>query len=166
MAKKIDLSFNSIASIGTATKWYKSANVELLNNTGTTDIRLDKLLAQVSLSGDLAGVCVVGAVIHMTDETGADMSSSITAGTTDDAALETLLNQWKDNVFITDFRLMGTGSDEMLCPVIELSADTRRILKPGQKLYFILLCEPAGTETTKTMKYFLDSFLWYSAAAQ
>lgn len=167
MVKKIDISQTQIASFGTANKWYKGSNIELLSNTGQTDIRLDKVMVQVSHYNTCAvQPGVVGCLVHMTDETGADLASSITAGTTDDAALETLLNQWKDNVFMTDFRIAQMGNAGSALPLIDLAADTRRLLKPGQKLYVIVLFQPLGTETTKASISYVDSIIWYSAAAQ
>lgn len=167
MVKKIDINQTQISgTIGTANKWYKGANIELVNNTGQTDIRIDKVMVQVGHYNTMAaGPGVLGCLVHMTDETGADLSSSITAGTTDDAALEVLLNQWKDNVFMTDFRIVQSGFTTNL-PVVALEADTRRILKPGQKMYVIVLFEPLNAETTKSSISFIDSMVWYSAAAQ
>lgn len=165
MAKKIDLSEVTISSIGTSGKWYKSADIEIINNNGKSDIRLDKAMMQVSQFHTGTASMVMCTLVHLSDETGATLTASITAGTTDDAALETLLNQWKDNVFMTDFRYCGTGADEVVFPVVALEADTRRLLKPGQTLNVLHLARPTTTETTKSAGFYLDSMVWYSAAA-
>lgn len=156
------------STIGSSLKWYKTSDVVYINNTGQTDVRLDKLLLQVSVYNSFAvgpGVC--GVIVHITDEAGNSLNSSIVDGTTTDALLTALLNQWKDNVFMTDFRFMGLGSttqDGM--NVIPLEANTRRILKPGQKLCVMCLAQPLNAETTKSCNFYLDAMWWYSAAAQ
>lgn len=167
MTKKIDIGSLGVSGVGTTAKWYKSSDVELLNNTGNTDIRVDKLMLQTSgYHTGAVSAWVVAYIVHLTDETGATLSASVTSGTTDDAAMELLLNQWKDNVFMTDLRIMGMGMDENLIQVVSLEANTRRILKPGQKLYLTALVQPQGSETTKNFAGYFDSILWYSAAAQ
>lgn len=154
------------ANIGTAATWYKNTDITLVNNSGQTPIRLDKVMIQLSGYTTFTGPGMIGVLVHITDETGASMTASVTEGTTNDAALTTLMNQWKDNIFMTDFRLIGSGYDESLLPVISLEADTRRILKPGQQLRLSILAEPLSTETTKAIITVYDSIIWYSAAAQ
>lgn len=166
MTKKIDIGKDSISSLGTQDKWYKGSSIELLSNDGKTPIRLDKVMLQVSTYHTCTAVACIGCLVHITDETGASLMTSVTAGITDDASLEVLLNQWKDNVFMTDFRLVGTGNDESVIPVWPMEADTRRLLMPGQKLYASFLIMPTGAETTKSAIMYFDSIIWYSAAAQ
>lgn len=165
MAKEQVLEKASITGIGTADTWYKATTVELLSNNGKVPIRIDKLLSQISGYHSCAAVAVMGAVIHLSDETGATFDDAITSGTTTYANLESLLNQWKDYIWLTDFEMIGTGSDETNIHVSELSADTRRLLMPGQSLNFSLLASPLSTETSKVMTMILDAMFWYSASA-
>lgn len=165
MTKKLDIGSANPATYGTQNKWYKATDFELLSNDGKTDIRLDKAMIQMSAYHNAVAPIILAVVVHFTDETGVSMAASITSGTTDDAALEVLLNQWKDNVFMTDFRLCGTGSDETIQPIVTLEADTRRILKPGQKMEVTVLSQPLAAETTKSTVAYIDSIIWYSAAA-
>lgn len=154
------------STIGTAQKWYKnSADVVIVNNTGQTDVRIDKLMVQLSERIDFANYGIVLGLVHQSDENGNSLSASVTDGTTTDATLQALLNQWKDNVFMTDFRFVGTG---VVGPmnVVQLEANTRRILKPGQKLLLSIFGQPLGTETTKAVSCYYDILVWYSAAAQ
>lgn len=167
MTKKIDVAKLTSPALGTQATWYKlAADMEILNNTGNTEIRVDKAMIQASCNHNCVAQAVIGFLVHFTDETGAALTASITNGTTDDAALETLLNQWKDNVFMTDFRWVGTGVVGPLMPIISLEANTKRILKPGQKMLLSMIVQPGGAETTKYAYAFIDSITWYSAAAQ
>jgi len=156
------------STIGTSGKWYKTADTVFVNNTGQTDVRVDKLMLQVSVYNSFAAnIGVLGIVVHITDEAGNSLQASLQDGVTTDATLTALLNQWKDNVFMTDFRLMGTGQttqDGM--NVITMEANTRRILKPGQKMSVCCMAQPMNAETTKSCLFYLDSMVWYSAAAQ
>lgn len=168
MAKLIMCGILSTAStIGTAAKWYpNSGDLVIVNNTGQTDVRIDKLMIQASLYNSFTNIGVAGVICHITDENGNALSASIVAGTTTDSTLQTLLNQWKDNVFMTDFRFMGIGtSTQDGMPVVPLEANTRRILKPGQKLCLTFLAQPQGSETTKSASCYYDVMVWYSAAA-
>lgn len=166
MVKKIDLSGASVASLGTAEKWYKRTDEALLSNTGQTPIRVDKILTQFSCYHSAVAPIVMGVVVHMSDETDATFSDGIVAGTTGDAELEVLMNQWKDLIWMTDFEVIGTGTDEMQCHVSNLEAGTRRLLNPGQSLYITVLARPIATETSKSLTGFIDNILWYSPAAQ
>lgn len=166
MAKQILVQACTKSGLGTVNTWYAATVVTLLENTGKTDIRVDKLMLQLSGYSSCVAATTIGAVVHLSDENGNYLSSSVSDGSTNDAALTALLNQWKDNVFMTDFRVMGTGSDENFMSAINLEANTRRILKPGQKIGFSLLVQPMGAETSKAVTTMIDSILWYSAAAQ
>lgn len=166
MAKQILVQNVSKTGLGNINSWYASATIDLLNNNGKTDLRVDKVMCQYSGYTSTVGSTVVACIIHLSDENGNYLSGSVSDGTTTDAALTTLLNQWKDNVFMTDFRLFGTGADEQFLNLITLEANTRRILKPGQKLGFTMLIQPLAAETSKAITGFLDSIMWYSAAAQ
>ncbi len=153
------------ANFGTANTWYKSPTIELLANNGKTPIRIDKMMSQISGYHTGVAPAVLGAVVHLSDETGATFDDAITSGTTDTAALETLLNQWKDYVWMTDFEILGTGQDEVNIHVTELSADTRRLLQPGQSLNCTILALSYAGETSKTMRMLLDAMFWYSPSA-
>jgi hypothetical protein len=153
-------------TIGTVNTWYKSTTCDLLNNTGKTPIRIDKVLAQVSGYHTCAvGSGIFMAVLHISDETGACFDADVTAGTTTLGGLEDVLQAWRDYIWITDMQVMGTGSDETNVKTVQISADTRRVLNPGQKLSFTSLFMPLSGETTKSLIAMLDANFWYSAAA-
>lgn len=166
--KTFKLSKLTTASFGNPDVCYKcTADVVLLDNTGKTPIRVDKEMAQVSAYHSATNSAILfGSVVHSTDETGNAFTGSIVNGTTDLAALTALLEQWKDNIFMTDFQLIGTGADENVLYVSNLEADTRRILQPGQKLCVSIIAMPMSAETTKLAWGLLDNILWYSPAAQ
>lgn len=156
-------------NIGTNNTVYKVGTpVELCSNTGKTPIRIDKEMCQVSCYHTGTGPVLMGVVVHMSDETGAtfDGASAISEGVTTIDALQGLMNQWKDNVFMTDFQLVGTGYDESLIWVTNLEADTRRILNPSQKLYVSVFAIPMTTESSKQACAIIDNIVWYSPAAQ
>lgn len=165
MAKEFVLEYSTITGLGATSVWYKGTTIELLSNTGKTPIRVDKLLSQISGYHSGVNPVIFGAVIHLSDETGATFDDAITSGTTTTAGLETILNQWKELIWLTDFEVLGTGSDEVNIHVSELSADTRRLLNPGQSLNFTLLAQPTTTETSKYISMMLDAIMWYSAGA-
>lgn len=165
MAKEFIIEEVTNTGMGTAGTIYKSTTLELLANTGKTPIRVDKVLSQISGHQDGSYPMMLGAVVHISDETGATFDDAITSGTTTIAQLETILNQWKELIWLTDFELLGTGFDETNIHVTEMSADTRRLLQPGQSLNFTLLSMPRQTESSKQMKVLVDAILWYSAGA-
>lgn len=165
MPKEQALQFVTISGLGTANTIYKSTTLELLANTGKTPIRIDKILSQVSAYHTGTATMAFGAVVHLSDETGATFDDGITSGTTTLAALETLLNQWKDYIWLTDFEILGTGQDEVNIHVSELSADTRRLLQPGQTLNFTMLALMSSTETSKSLTSLFDGMFWYSPSA-
>lgn len=154
-------------TIGTVNTWYKSTVCDLLNNTGKIPIRVDKVLAQVSGYHSCAvSPGIYMAILHCSDETGATLDADITAGTTTLGGLEDVLQAWRDYVWITDMQIMGMGNDETNVKTVEISADTRRILNPGQKLSFTSLFMPLGAETSKSLIAMLDANFWYFSAAQ
>lgn len=165
MPKEQVLVTQNITSIGIVGTYYKGTTIELLANTGKTPIRIDKLLSQVCCYHDGTAPMVFGGVVHLSDETGATFDDAITSGTTNENTLETLLNQWKDYIWITDFKFVGTGSDENVIHEVELSADTRRLLQPGQSLNFTQLAYPTASESAKTMRMLYDAMFWYSPGA-
>lgn len=166
MVKKFDIEYLFLSGLGTAQKVYSDSNVEILNNSGQTAIRVDKMLSQFSGYHNAVQPMVVGVMVHMTDETGAAFTDAIVNGTTTIAQLEVIMNQWKDLIWMTDLQVLGTGNDETNIFVSNLEAATRRLLNPGQKLLFTMLCIPLATETSKDINGFLDNIVWYSPAAQ
>lgn len=166
MTKVFKVMQQTSGNLGTAMTWYKQTDIELLNNTSQSPIRVDKCMVQLSAYTDAAQPAVLMFLVHLTDETGASLTGSVSNGVTTDTNMTTLLNQWKDLVFMTDVRIIGVGNDETNVFVGNLEADTRRILQPGQKLIVTILCEPIATETNKHVIAYLDSIVWYSPAAQ
>lgn len=165
MAKEQVLALTGPTGMSTANAIYKATTIELLLNNGKTPIRIDKILSQISGYQSGTGVMMMGAVIHLSDETGATFDDAITSGITTLSQLETLLNQWKDYVWLTDFELLGTGTDETNIHVSELSADTRRLLQPGQSLNCTILGMPLVSESSKSITMVLDAMFWYSPSA-
>lgn len=163
MTKDFRLARITCPAVGTADTIYKCTLVDMLNNTGKVPIRVDKVLSQISGYHNGAGPMMIGTIVLLSDETGGTPDADITSGTTTLAQLEAILQVWRDYIWMSDFRVLGTGQDETQVFVSELSADTRRILNPGQKLSVLCVVMPMSAETTKYAYLLFDGAYWYSA---
>lgn len=158
---------NGGASTTVSTVAAGTDQILLDNSNGKSPIRLDKLLLQWSgyLSGSPTKPHGLSLIVHLTDKSGNSLTASITNNTTTIADYNTLLQKWKDNLFMTDHQMLGTGSDETNIFVSNMEADTRRILEPGQKLIFSVVA--ISTESVAvTPTGMADTMLWYSPAAE
>lgn len=165
MTKDFRLARVSCPAFGNVDTVYKCTLVDLLTNNGKVPIRIDKVLSQISGYTNAANPVMVGTIVLMSDETGGTPDADITSGTTTIDGLEDVLQIWRDYIWMSDFRVVGTSNDESVVYVSELSADTRRILNPGQKLSMLAVVLPMSAETSKYAYFIYDAAFWYSPAA-
>lgn len=145
---------------------YFNSDTILVNNTSTVPLRVDKLILQLSCYTGATLPVYYGAVVHITDKSGTSMTTNLSSGTSTLANLNTLMGKWRDNIFLTDFQIIGTGSDENQITLIELNADTQRKLQPNQKMLLTIFVVPLAPTESKTTNTLIDSIVWYSPAAQ
>lgn len=165
MVKKFYVS-NTSASTNATANLFEPESHQLLENTSQVPLRLDKVMVQWSGYHSCTNTAVVGIVLSLSDMNGACFDDSITG--TSFSSLTSLLDDWRDFIWATDFRHMATGTGSSAAPplVFQLEADTKRILQPGQKLFVSILVANKTTEAAKSVVGTIDCIMWYSPAAQ
>lgn len=165
MAKMFKVN-NGNAGGATATNW-KATEIELYSNTGQTAVRIDKIMGQISYDHNATAAIYIGAVISLSDFAGGDWATSIDGTSDPTSSIETALNTWKDFIWVTDFRKVGTGADENFLNMIEIDVGTKRLIEPNQKVLLHLLVMSSGEDlSAKNLNYLSDFNLWFSPAAQ
>lgn len=163
MTKQFYHQLATVTTNATGNLYEKATTIPLIANTGSTPIRIDKIMVQVSWYHAAAGACKCGSVVSLTDAAGANFDDSISA--TNNASMETLLNKWKDNIWLEDFRYVGTSVDESLITTVEMEAATRRIVSPSQSLELSIIASNIAS-TSISVYALIDVIVWYSPAAQ
>lgn len=167
MTKKLAIALVLTGGTATANNWKASAKQEIVANTGTVPVRIDKFLAGVTALHNFGSAAYLGTAVHLSDTNGNTFLDTVDgsgADTTTD--LNTLMEKWKDYIWMTDFRVIGSGEDENSLTSFDLDAATKRVLEPGQKMYVSFLWMAGTDNSAATMRNLLDYAVWYQAAAQ
>lgn len=166
MTKKIGIYNALVGGTSTLNNWKSGTKYEILNNNGSLPLRIDKFMAGLSLWHGHSTASYVGVIIHLSDTNGntfADTIDGTGADTTND--VNTLMEKWKDYIWMTDFRGVGSGLDENLLTAFDFDAGTKRILEPGQKLYVSVMWMSGSDNSAQNLTYLIDYALWYQQAA-
>jgi hypothetical protein len=166
MTKKLGIATMSVTGTSTLSNWKAATKQEILNNNGTVPIRIDKFMAGVTAVHSYGSFCYVGVMVHLSDTNGNTVLDTVDGTGADlTSDLNTLMEKWKDYIWMTDFRLVGSGSDENILTSIELDAGTKRLLEPGQKLYVSLLWMCTADNSAANVSSLLDYALWFQQGA-
>lgn len=166
MTKKLGISNGVFTGTATVNNWKANTKLEILNNSGVTPIRIDKLLLGFSGWQTHSIPVYAGVLVHLSDTNGNTLVDTVDGTGADTTAdLNTLMEKWKDYIWMTDFRAIGTGYDESVLIQYDLEAATKRVLLPGQKMYVSILWMAGTDNSAQNMNYLLDYALWYQQAA-
>lgn len=127
MTKDYKYDYNAVLG-NTAGNWklHTANQIVLVDNNGKSPIRVDKILCQLSIVNGFTSPKVFAGIIHLSDATGAFFYGL--SGVMSDDNFTSALVAWKENIWMTDIRLLGTSTDEQLTALMEFDADTKRIL--------------------------------------
>jgi hypothetical protein len=166
MTKKIGVAQFGFGGTATVNNWKASTKQELLNNSGPLPLRVDKLMMGVTCVHTHSNEAYVGCIVHLSDTNGNTVVDTIDGSGADATSdLNTLLEKWKDYVWMTDFRLIGTGVAGLITNY-DMEANTKRILEPNQKLYCSMVWMAGQDTSAKMLSTMLDYGLWYQQASQ
>lgn len=165
MTKKLVLNQSTISGANISNNWKANTKLELLNNSGVTPIRVDKMMMGVSYYHNHTSAQYVGVIIHTSDTNGNTFVDTIDGTSDATSDVQTLMEKWKDYIWMSDFRVAGFGDDGCDTSNVDLEAGTKRVLQPGQKMYVSLLVMAGSDTTGKVLSYLVDASLWYQQAA-
>lgn len=166
MTKKVAVENMNFSGTATTSRWDKGTDTVVLNNSGTSPIRVDKFMLGISTFNSDVSDTYIGVIVQLSDSNGNCMTDQIAGGAGDtNAALNTLMEKWKDYVWMTDFRAVASGVTQIPM-VFDLEANTKRLLEPGQKLVITVLWLSGNDTSAKTLNTMQDYAVWYQAAAQ
>lgn len=168
MSKDYKYDYNAVSG-NTASNWklHVANRIVLVDNTGKTPIRIDKVLAQLSYINGFTSPKVFAAIVHLSDVQGNYFDVSVgSGGVMTDAQFETALGVWKEQIWMTDIRMSGTSTDEQVGNLVEFAADTKRLLQPGQKLALTYGSYGSADSSATNDQYVVDAQVWYNPASQ
>lgn len=164
--KAIKLQYQDSATPAALLQWKTDSakRIVLLTNTSGQDIRIDKITMTVSAKSNVPAGSFAGlhTIVHLSDSLGNYLDTTNWAFTT--AQMESQCQQWKEKIWMNDFRILGSsGTDsEEVVTYFELTANTSRLLSPGESVAISFATFQSAGTLANGPSVFVDCMFWYS----
>lgn len=154
MDKKIGFAMNPV-NTGANTDWVQ-VNVSVLDNSASN---VANTIQSLMVNAQVYPAATNKAYMAMLLVTSEDGVIPNFAG--NDSAVSTALNTYRRLIWCTQTGIVKFNAAIADDAMIPFEPSTKRTLKPGQKLVWIILAKNHGNSTADTLYYVMDWNLWY-----